>query len=158
MAELLEHLGKDTLPRQLVNEFVSWCVFEQGHPALLLVLDKTMMTEVASKLRDTTDLATLYELGQQANQLAKQARERTGPLGLSAAEAAANEFTKMIDATSETNWDAEGVAFFASRVCGWAGWAETDFADPMQKAVAEKQAREAQEARLEELWRQVSGT
>ncbi len=158
MAELLEHLGKDTLPRQLVKEFVNWCVFEQGYPALLLVLDKTMMTEVASKLRETTDLDTLYKLGQEANLLAKEARERTGPLGLSAAEAAANEFTKMIEATSEPNWDAEGVAFFASRVYGWAGWAETDFADPMQKAIAERQARKAQEACLEELWRRVSGT
>jgi len=151
MSSILDHLSKDTLPETLIKEFVRWCVWEQARPAFSLVLNKGTVTDIADAVESAENLAELVEIGEKANEYAKSMRGRTGPLGLSAIEATAFEFTNMIRAAGE-NWDPEGVAFFASRVCGWAGWASTDFADPMQKAVAEKQARAHQEAQLQKLW------
>lgn len=153
MTELLDHLGRDTLPEPLVAEFVRWCVWDQARSALLLILEKATLTEIADEIRRAPDLTALVQLGQRANQQAKEVRGKTGPLGYSAAEAAAFEFTNMTNAASDDNWDAEGVAFFASRVCGWAGWAATDFMDPMQKTTAEEHARREQASYLETLWR-----
>lgn len=156
MSDLLEHLGKDTLPKPLVDEFVRWCVYEQARPALLDVLEKADIKDIAASIRQAHSLVDLARLGEQASAHAKSLRGRTGPLGLSAAEAAAFEFTNLTRAASEDFFDAEGVAFFSSRVCGWAGWASTDFSDPGRKAKAEGTARQQQNSELERLWKRYS--
>ena len=59
MASILEHLGKDTLPKAVLDAFVHWCVWEQGHPALVLVLEKTQLTGPAEEVRAAKDLPAL---------------------------------------------------------------------------------------------------
>lgn len=154
MSEPLEQL--ETLSRPVVQQFIDWCIWEQARPALALILDKVMMTDLADNIRQAADLPALSAMGEQANAYVKRRRAATGPLGLSAAEAGTFEFINMVKAASEDTWDAEAIAFFASRVCGWAGWAATDFTDPMQKNSAERIARQAQAARLDELIRHES--
>jgi len=153
MANLLEHLDKDTLPAPMVKAFVEWCIWDQARMALVLVLGKTGLQQVADEFERARDLPALEELSARANDAIKAARGRTGPLGISAAEAAVFEFANLLKATGEPDWDPGGAAFFSARVCGWAGWAATDFSQPLQKTEAEHTARRDQEARLQELWR-----
>lgn len=154
MSDLLEQL--DTLPRSVIEQFIRWCIWEQARPALLLILDRNMMTDFADNIREARNIPVLAQLSEQANAFVKSRRGATGPLGLSAAEAGTFEFTNMMKAATDEAADAEAVAFFASRVCGWAGWASTDFTDPAQKTVAEVEAREEQELYLNQLLRQES--
>jgi hypothetical protein len=152
MNSLLDHLGKDTLPEALLQEFVNWCVWEQASPALVIVLENVQLQELAQSIRETRSLVELESLSAHAVSRIQELRKRTGPLGLSAAEAAAFEINNLAKAAAESHQDAESIAFFAARVCGWAGWAETEFIDPMRKAEAESEARDLQEERLQALW------
>jgi hypothetical protein len=154
---ILDHLGRDTLPREVVNSFVHWCIWEQARPAMTIVLERAGLTDIAVQMHDAADIPMLTRLGQETNQHIRMLRGQTAPLLLSAAEAAAFEFNNLTNAASEDQWDAEGVAFFAARVCGWASWADTDFTDPTRKAAAERIARKAQIAELERLLRETSG-
>ena len=154
MGSLLEHLGKDTLPQALLDAFVRWCVWEQARPALALVLEKAQLATLAEEVREAEDLVTLSGVSERAGQSAHEARKATGPLGMSAAEAAAFEMANLVRAADADDGDPESVAFFAARVCGWAGWAETDFTDPAQKMLAEQEARDLQENQLHTLWQQ----
>ncbi len=154
MGDLLEHLGKDTLPKSLLGTFVQWCVWEQARPALVMVLEKTQLVDCARDVSTANNLEMLTTASERAAKHAQEARKTTGPLGLSAAEAAAFETVKLLHSASGDDWDPESVAFFAARVCGWAGWAETGFSNPAQKASAETAARSTQEKQLSELWRQ----
>jgi hypothetical protein len=157
LEDLLDHLGRDTLPRRVVNTFIHWCIWAQARPAMAIVLERAGLTDIAVRMRDAGDLAVLTRLGHETNQHIRMLRGQTAPLLLSAAEAAAFEFNNLTNAASEEYWDAEGVAFFAARVCGWASWADTDFTDPTRKAAAERIARKAQVAELERLLRETSG-
>lgn len=156
MANLLEHLGKDTLPVQMIKEFTTWCVLKQARPALAMVLHKANMVEIATSIEQSDDIPTLATLGTKANKIAKDNRGKTAPLVLSAAEAAAFEFTNMLNALNEENLDPEAVSFFSARVCGWAGWAEKDFGVVSVKAEAEQTAKDAQETHLSQLWRKYA--
>lgn len=156
MANLLEHLGKDTLPLQMVKEFTRWCVLKQARPALAIVLHKASMTEIATAIEGSDEISALATLSAQANQIAKESRGKTGPLALSAAEATTFEFANMINALSEESLDPEGVSFFSARVCGWAGWAENDFSTVSIKSEAEQTAKNDQEAHLSDLWRKYA--
>lgn len=162
MTELLEHLGKDTLPRPLLDEFIQWCVWEQAKPALITVMQKADMDELVQAVTKATDFSALKEFAEIANEYAKQyAKQMKGTpnlMALSAAEAAAFEFTKVISAVEEDQTDAEIVAFFAARVSGWAGWATSDFTDPTKKQASETDSREKQEATLHQLWLKFSAT
>ena len=153
MTSLLEHLGKDTLPKPVLDAFVDWCIWQQARPALLQVLEKTKLVGPADDVRAASDLPALATSSERARNEAHEARKTTGPLGMSAAEAAAFEVTNLVTAASEEEWDPESVSFFAARVCGWAGWAQTDFKDPEQKSKAEITARNEQDAQLQTLWK-----
>lgn len=153
MNSLLEHLDKDTFPRAMVMAFIEWCIWDQARSALVLVLSKTGLDKEAADFQQAQDIPSLEVLGVQAIDAIKAARGRTGPLGISAAEAATFEYTNLLKAASDKDWDPGGAAFFSARVCGWAGWAATDFSQPLQKSEAEQNARRAQEAHLQELWR-----
>ncbi len=153
MANLLERLDQDTLPRPMVAAFIEWCIWDQARTALVLVLGKTGLETVADDFDQARDIPALEDLSARAIAAIKAARGRTGPLGISAAEAAVFEFANLLKAASEPDWDPMGAAFFSARVCGWAGWAATDFSQPLQKTEAEQTARRDQEARLQELWR-----
>ncbi|MCS6835914.1 MAG: hypothetical protein NZ750_07840 [Anaerolineae bacterium] len=150
---LLDHLNRDTVPSHVLEAFVSWCIWEQARPALMSILDKTGLQAAADALRQAHDLAHLQSVCQSASQQAHEARRRTGPLGLSTAEAAANLMARLARSASEADFDAEGVAFFAAQIVGWAGFAESGFSDSRRKMQAEDEARQAQEARLRALWR-----
>jgi hypothetical protein len=154
MTGWLEQLGKETLPRELVETFMQWCIWEQARPALMVVLEKTMQQPLAEALAAANDRSSLLIAAENTTREIKQARVKTGPLGLSAAEAAAFEFNSLLRATDEDDWDPEDAAFFAARVCGWAGWAASDFSVPARKTQAEAEARQAQEIRLQTLFRQ----
>jgi|FLYN01.1.fsa_nt_gi hypothetical protein len=149
---VLDYLGKDALPYAMESEFVNWCVWEQARPALVSVLEKTVLSPLASEFQAVSDLATLVSLGQRAVEEVTQAHSDTGPLGLSAAKGAVFEFNNMLAAIPEPDFDPETVAFFAARVCGWAGWAAADFSQAERKAQAEEAARERQAAQLRQLW------
>jgi len=158
MDDLLNHIGRDTLPSQLVQQFIDWCILEQARPALVTVLDVVGLSEISTRIQNTDPYPRLLALSTYANEQAKQLREhaKTGPLGYSAAEAAAFEFANMLNAADDAQFDAEAVAFFASRVCGWSGWANTQFRNPQEKAIAESTARQQQETYLQELWQRIS--
>jgi hypothetical protein len=152
MDNLLEHLGKETLPRPLLVAFVQWCVLEQARPALAKVLRQTQMGAMADSVAAADGFDELAHLSEQARRESQAMRGKSGPLAISAAEAAAFEFMNLMEAASDTELDAEGVAFFSARVSGWAGWAEFGFTDTAQKANAEHAAAQEQEACLRALW------
>lgn len=149
---VLDYLGKDALPYALETAFVDWCVWEQARPALVKVLEKTVLSPLASEFQAAGDLETLMALGQRAVEEVTRAHGDTGPLGLSAAKGALFEFNNLLAAIPEPDFDPEAVAFFAARVCGWAGWTSADFSQPDSKARAEQEAQRQQAARLQALW------
>lgn len=153
MTTLLEHLGRDTLPPAVIDAFVQWCVWQQARPALLTVLNKTSLIEGAQQVETASTYAELQRVTALIGADVHAMRTRTGPLGLSAAEAASFLVSKMAAAATENDWDPEGVAFFAAQMQGWAAFAETNFADPIKKSAAEQQARQQQEAMLNDLYR-----
>ncbi len=154
MSELLDHLSRDTLPPELLESFVNWCVWEQAHPALLTILQKTGLQNQADELQAAKTFAMLAQVSEKAGHDVHEARKSTGPLGLSTAEAASFLVSRMANAATEAEWDPEGVAFFAAQVCGWAGFAEVGFNDFNRKTLAEQIARQTQEDQLSGLWRQ----
>lgn len=153
MSDLLSHLGKDTLPDKLIREFVDWCVWEQARPALVVILQHTGLEEDASKIESVADYESLSIACITAAENAHTARQRTGPLGLSTAEASAFLAQRLAKSVQEEPVDAEDVAFFTIQVCGWRGFAESKFSDHSRKADAEAQARQEQEAQLQNLWK-----
>lgn len=153
MTDLLEHLSKDTLPEALLREFVDWCVWEEARPALEVILTKTGMTNHAGAIRRASDLIELAAASQAAGEDAQEARKNTGPLGLSTAEATAFLAHKMIKAAMNDPLDVEEIAFYMVQLVGWQAFAQSDFLNPMSKPEAEQAARQAQEAKLQELWR-----
>lgn len=152
MSNLLDQLSQDTLPAQMVESFVSWCVMEQARPALASVLEKADQIELASQIRQASTLETLTQLGGDAHKLSKSSDTKELIMANTAIEAAAFEFNNMLEATNEQDIDAESVSFFAARVCGWAGWASQSFGDVSAKSNAEQAAIRSQEKRLETLW------
>jgi hypothetical protein len=153
MTTLLEHLGRDTLPPAVIDAFVQWCVWQQAHPALLTVLRQTNLTEAAEQVEAAKTYAELQRVTALIGADVHAMRTRTGPLGLSAAEASSFLVSKMAAAATESDWDPEGVAFFAAQMQGWAAWAETNFVDAARKPAGEQRARQQQEAMLSELYR-----
>ena len=160
MSNLMDHLGSDTLPASLIDAFVRWCMLEQARPALVTVLIKFGLGDLAAQVEATDDSSTLLTLSSQIHQQVQAlgAKSSTGPLGFSAAKAATYEFGNLMRASTENPVDAEAVAFFAARICGWAGWAGADFAEPERKSTEEHQARQTQERTLRTLWQQSSPT
>ena len=156
MSTLLEHLGRDSLPAEMVDDFIRWCVFQQARPALVLILDKASLTKHAARVENASSYGDLVTVADAARETAHEARQKTGPLGLSASEAAAFLTTRLAKAATEAEWDPEGVAFFCAQVCGWAGFAETGFTDASTKPRAEAAARKAQEEKLTALWQVYS--
>lgn len=153
MTTLLEHLGRDTLPPAVVDAFLRWCVWQQARPALLTVLNKTGLVEAAQQVEAATTYAELQQITATIGADVHAMRTRTGPLGLSAAEAASFLVSRMAAAATEADWDPEGVAFFAAQMQGWAAFAESNFSDAVRKPAGEQQARQQQEAMLSELYR-----
>jgi len=152
MSDLLDHLSKDTLPSSLLEDFVRWAVFAQARPALVQILQKTGLDDDSAAVACVSDCAALARASAHAGQQAKQARRRSGPLGLSAAEAAAFLTQKMAQAAEGDEFDPEAVAFFAVQVCGWLGFAQSGFANSLRKHEKEIEARKAQEQKLRALW------
>jgi hypothetical protein len=152
MSEWLTRLSGDSLPPEMIEAFVNWCVWEQARPALVFVLERTGLTEHVSQLNEVNTYSALAQTAESAGNDAHEARKRTGPLGLSAAEAASFLVTKIARAATESEWDPEGVAFYAAQVAGWAGFADSGFSNSALKTSRENDARTQQEARLAELW------
>ncbi len=152
MTQLLDHLGKDTLPTEMVHAFVKWCIEEQARDALAITLERTGFAEIAAKIRATSNITALEKLSARARQESKQQQDKTRMMALSTAEAAAFEFNNMLHAANPDDLDAEAVSFFAARVSGWGGWASQKFVDVTAKKQAEKDAFDAQEAHLTTLW------
>jgi len=150
---LLDHLNRDTMPPHVLEAFIAWCIWDQARAALLRILDKTGLHGAAHELHQAHDLTRLQTVCLSASQQAHEARRRTGPLGMSTAEAAANLMARLARSASEADFDPEGVAFFAAQIVGWAAFAESGFADAQRKTHAEQEARQAQEAHLRQLWR-----
>ena len=151
MSDLLGQLGRDTLPQEVVQEFIHWCVWQQARQALVLVLEEASLTEIAESIQSAEDLPAVTRLSEQAKTHIDTLDREDNPRGLSAAEGAVFEFINMAKSAEEASFDVEGVSFFASRVCGWAGWAVTGFKETAEKSAAEIAALAAQEAHLEGL-------
>ena len=153
MTTLLEHLGRDTLPPAVIDAFVRWCVWQQAKPALMTVLKETGLHEAVHQIDEADTYAELQQITATIGADVHAMRTRTGPLGLSAAEAASFLVSRMAAAATEADWGPEGVAFFAAQMHGWAAFAATGFSDVVRKPAAEQQARQQQEAMLSELYR-----
>jgi hypothetical protein len=151
--DLLNHLGKDTLPEPLLREFVDWCVWEQARPSLEVILNKTGMTTHATNIARTTDLVEFAAACENTGKDAHEARKNTGPLGLSTAEATAFLAQKMANAAMSDPLDVEAIAFYMVQLVGWKGFAESDFLNPTKKLEAESAARTVQENKLQDLWK-----
>lgn len=151
MSELLAHLSKDTLPTEMVKEFINWCVWQQAKPALVTILEHTGLDEMAAAIVACNGIGALAEISQNSGKLLHDKRPKTGPLGLSTAEAALFLVSRMATAASEKDWDPEGVAFFSAQTCGWAGFAQSSFTDATRKVGAEKAARQQQEDKLTQM-------
>ena len=152
MGELLSQLGRETLPNKVVGQFIHWCVWQQARQALVLVLEEVNLTEIAEGIQLAQDLPAVTKLSQQAKAHIESLDTSKNPQGLSVAKGAVFEFINMAKSADEATFDAEGVSFFASRVCGWAGWAVTGFSQTTEKAAAEEAALQAQEAQLKTYW------
>jgi hypothetical protein len=109
--------------------------------------------EGAQQVETATTYAELQQITATIGSDVHAMRTRTGPLGLSAAEAASFLVSRMAAAATEADWDPEGVAFFAAQMQGWAAFADTGFSDVVRKPAAEQQARQQQESMLSELFR-----
>ncbi|MFW5748783.1 MAG: hypothetical protein ACOCYT_04135 [Chloroflexota bacterium] len=151
MGEMLSRLGNDTLPQVVVEMFTHWCIWGQARPALVTVLHRANLNNLAETVMNSHEARAIIQIGSEANTEIKALRVQADPLGMSAAEAATFEFTRMAGAVGNNTIDAETVAFFAARVCGWAGWAATDFTDPNAKRTSEARARDEQEQQLQQL-------
>ena len=158
MSELLDHLGRDTLPRPMIEDFVRWCINEQARPALATVLKHAGFIQQAADVHTARSLQAMAAACVQAGRSIKQVRAETTqpPLAISAAEAAVFEFTNLMRAAADNELDAESLAFFSARLVGWAGWAAVNFADSDHKASAEANARHTQETQLRTLWQQYA--
>lgn len=154
MSELIDNLGKDTYPPVMVEAFVRWCVWEQAHPAIVDILKLTGVDNLAEEIATTQSYKVLENLSEQAGNYAKEIAKRTGPLGISSAEAAAFLMQKLAHAAQEAEFDPEAVSFFTIQVLSWAGFAETLFTDMKKKLIAAEAAKKAQEDKLIELWQQ----
>jgi len=157
MDNLLRQLGGKTLSA-VVNEFVQWCVWQQARQALVLVLEEAKLAEIAENIQSAKDLPAVIRFSEKAKEHIESLRAENDLRGLSAAEGAVFEFINMAKSAEETHLDAEAVSFFASRVCGWAGWAVTGFNNIEEKNTAEKSALQAQEAYLASLWQKHQST
>ncbi len=154
MSELIDNLGKDIYPPVMVEMFVHWCVWEQARPAIVDILKLTGVDELASHIAKTESYTDLEVLSEQAGNLAKEIAKRTGPLGISTAEASAFLMQKLAHAAQEADFDPEAVSFFTIQMMGWAGFAETLFTDMKRKLASSDAAKVAQEKKLIELWQQ----
>lgn len=147
----LDYLNKDTIPPDVLARFVDWCVWQQARPALVEVLERVGMSQSAHDISHADDFARLQAVCHEAHQLARTTPRRTGPLGLSTAEAATNLMERLLKAAHEQD-DPEGAAFFSAQMVGWSGFAEASFVDVRRKTQAEEEARKAQEQHLRQLW------
>jgi len=154
MSEYLDNLGKDTFPPAMVEAFVRWCVWEQARPAIVDVLKLTGVDNLAQEIADTSSYTELEKLSEQAGKYAQEIGKRTGPLGISSAEAAAFLMQKLAHAAQEAGWDPEAVSFFTVQVVSWQGFAETLFTDMKKKTEAAEAAKQTQEKKLAELWQE----
>jgi len=157
MSTLLEHLNKETLPADLVAEFVTWCVWQQTQPALVRVLQAAGLHEDAQRVTAAADLDMLDEVLNATNATRSDIiANDSKPLRISALEATFNLMQRLVEAAHDRGWDPEGVAFFSRQVCGWAGFAETAFTDIRQKEASEQRAQDEQIAHLSLLWQRYS--
>lgn len=150
---LLKHLENETLPEAIVEAFMTWCIWEQGRAALIHVLETAGLKALAEPFAKAGDFAALVAACTHTVDEVNKIRHKTGALTLSAASTATFEYGNLLKAASDAERDPVETAFFAVRVCGWAGWAAGDYADPAQKTAAEEQARRDQAAYLDMLWK-----
>jgi len=153
MTDLLDNLSKDVFPPAMVDHFVRWCIWEQARPALVSVLSLTGVTDLADEISKTTSYTELERLSEQAGNHAHEIGMRTGPLGISTAEATAFLVQKLAHVAQEADWDPEAVSFYTVQVMGWQGFAETMFTEMKKKLEATEAARITHEEKLAELWK-----
>lgn len=158
MTEFIDNLGKDTFPPAMIDHFVRWCVWEQARPALVEVLSVTGVGDLADEIKKTGSYSELEKLSEKAGNYAHEIGQRTGPLGISTAEATAFLSQKLARAAQESDWDPEAVSFFTIQVVSWRGFAETMFTDMKKKIEAADNARDQQEEKLAELWERFGTT
>lgn len=158
MSEFLDNLGKDVFPAVMIDHFVRWCVWEEARPALVKVLSVTGVDELSNQIKHTSSYSDLETLSERAGKYAHEIGKRTGPLGISTAEAISFLAQKLAHAAQESDWDPEAVSFFTIQVLGWHGFAESMFTDIHKKVEAADAARERQENKLAELWEKFGAT
>lgn len=154
MYNLLDYLGKDTLPQPLVAAFTNWCIWEQARPALIIVLSQAGLSEVSRQLELARTPHMLEKASKNALEAAHQARQKHGPHAFYAGEAASFLMNRLLVSARESDLDAEAVVFFTAQICGWAGFAMTDFKNPAEKTKSEKKGRATLNRKLRALWRE----
>lgn len=157
MVHYLEQLGKDLLPKNVEAAFIDWCIWQQAQPALNRLLVNTDLEVLARQLQAAKSLNGLVSTAASLAEALRRDYKTDTLRGLFAARGAAFEFLNLLKEATEPEPDAEEVAFFAVRVCGWAGWAQTNFSQPEDKQAAEDEARAQQAQKLEALMGAGSG-
>lgn len=157
MAQYLDQLGKDILPKSIEQAFIEWCIWQQARPALVAVLHDTGIHPLADSINAAKSMHDLVRAGGQLAETLRRDYKTDSLRGLFAARGAAFEFVNMLNTATEAEPDAEAVAFFAVRVCGWRGWAQTGFSKADDKQHAEDAAREAQSQELAKMMSAGSG-
>lgn len=135
---LLDLLGTAQLTREIEQQFVEFCVWEQAAPACVRILKHTGMLAEAH---------TIAAIHQDAAHLALQARHAASKvlqagleaMPLAAIQGMASEVDQLVAAAQPCDGtpDASAVSFHAARLMGWASWAEHDFSTGIFKASAE---------------------
>jgi hypothetical protein len=135
---LLDLLGTTQLTREIEQQFVDFCVWEQAAPACVRILKHTGLTAEAR---------TIAAIHRDAAHLALQARHAADKVllaGLEAMPLAAiqgmtSEVDQLVAAAQPGDGtpDASAVSFHAARLMGWASWTENDFGTGLYKASAE---------------------
>jgi hypothetical protein len=152
MSQLLDNLSQDVFPPAMVDHFVRWCIWEQARPALVSVLTLTGVTDLADEINAASSYTELERLSEQAGNHAHEIGQRTGPLGISTAEATAFLVQKLAHVAQEADWDPEAVSFYTIQVMGWQGFAQSSFTEMRKKIEVTEAARITQEEKLAELW------
>lgn len=135
-------------PATVQRDFVTWMILSQARPAFIEILQLTGIDDNVDAIEATTSLLMLAALSQHAVRRARANRRRSGKLGMSTAEAAANLMYRMAQVAQRGDCDPHRIAFFSAQTCGWLGFAQSGFSSSHLKEQYEASARQDQETHL----------
>lgn len=148
---MLNHSARHTqrsYPEHVERDFVTWLVLSQARPALIEILKITGLHDEAEALQGTTSYLMIAALSKHTARRARSAKRKTGALGMSSSEAAANLMYRMAQVAQRSDCDPKRIAFFSAQVCAWADFAQSGFSAAEGKDRYQSTALAEQETQL----------